>query len=107
MVANALSWMLIRAQDAGLIKGFWIEETGDYITHAQFADDTNVIVEAKREYIDNTLDIFRIVGEASSLFVKVEGIKAVLISEQPLPIELLSLGWTWEEEDNLSKLLGF
>lgn len=45
--------------------------------------------------------------EALGLYVKIEGIKAILIFDHPLLDELLSLGWTWKAKDNLSKLLGF
>lgn len=64
-------------------------------------------MEASREVIDNTLAIFRTIGKASSLFVKEVEIKAMLISDRPLPAELASLDCIWEEEASLTKILGF
>lgn len=76
-------------------------------THGQFADDTNIIVEAKKEYVDATFDIFQCKGKAFGRFVKEEGVKAILISDQPMTYEIKDLSFSWEEEGSLSKLLGF
>lgn len=71
-------------------------------THCQFVDDTNVIIGAKREYVEATFDIFR-----CSLFIKEEGVKAILVPDQPMPDEIKELNVRWEEEAGLTKLLGF
>lgn len=70
-------------------------------------DDTNCVIEATPEYIENTLSIFRDMGNASGLFIKEQGIKAVFISPRPLPPILFYLDWVWEFGLNISKLLGF
>lgn len=53
-------------------------ERGEHATHGQFADNTNVIFEARREYINETFAIFQLKGEALGLYVKTTGVKAVL-----------------------------
>lgn len=50
--------MLTQAVDQGWIKGFYIAQTDDQVTHGQFVDDTNVIIKAKHEYVDATFQIF-------------------------------------------------
>lgn len=80
VVVNSLSQLLSHSQDNGLTQGVRIEETGDCITHAQFADDTSIVIEEKLEYVVKVLQNFHVVGEASGFFVRVEGIKAMLIS---------------------------
>lgn len=77
--------LLTQAADRGRIKGVFIPETGDQVTHSQLVDDTNVIIEANRDYVEATFDVFRLLGCASSLDIKYSGIKAVLISNWPLP----------------------
>lgn len=99
LVANALNVMLTKIADCGDIKGVFIEEMGDQITHGQFAEDTNIIV-AKRTYVDETFRIFNMLGLASGLYVKVVDVKAILISRDPLPQELADLPWKWETEGN-------
>lgn len=91
IVANALSLMIFKVVEEGLIKRVPIEEIGDQYTHSQFVDDTSVIIEAKIEYVDATFQIFRCMGRASGLFIKEGGVKTILISEQAMPIELLAL----------------
>lgn len=93
LVTNTLSWILIVVVDKGLIRGVPIKETDEQHTHVQFADDTNIIVEATREVINNNLAKIRMVGEASGFFIKEVGIKAILISTKPLPADLASLDW--------------
>lgn len=60
---------------------------------------------AKREFIDNTFSLFQTFGNASGLFVKEIGVKAILISNNPNPHELEDLPFVWESEDNPSKVL--
>lgn len=55
--------------------------------------------------MDNLFRIFRMLGDASDLYVKEIGVKAVFLSEKPLLVELQDLEWTWEEETSLTKLL--
>lgn len=98
--------MLTKATDEGRIKGVYIPEIEDQITHGQSVDDTNAVIIAKREYVDNLFLIFRTLGEASGLFVKEHGVKVVLISEEELPEELQDLDWSFETDTSLSKLLG-
>lgn len=83
-----------------------IPKTAEQHTHGQFPDDTHVIIEAKKSYVEATLDLFRKFGDASDLYIKEVGVKAVLVSNEPLPHELEYLQWTWETKGSLSKLLG-
>lgn len=83
--ANALNVLFTQAIDKSIIKGVYVEEAGEQVTHGQYADDTNVILEAKRQYIDATFEIFRLLGRAFGLFVKEVGVQAVLIPSQLVP----------------------
>lgn len=83
-----------------------ILETRDQITHGQFADNTNITIEAKQCYIDNLFEIFRTLRDVSKLYVKEQKVKAVHILQQALSKELLNLDWEWETKAKLSKLLG-
>lgn len=51
--------------------------------------------------------MFRTVGDAFGLYIKELGIKVVLISSRLMPARLASLDWVWEDEESLSKFLGF
>lgn len=79
-MANALSNLINKEADDGRIRGVYIEETEDQYTHCQFVDDTSVLVEARRTYIDQVLYVFRLMGRASSLYIKETNVKAVYIS---------------------------
>lgn len=102
-VANALSSLLTQAANLGLIKGVFVEEIGKQITHNQYADDTTVIIEAKREGIEHLFDIFRMMGKASNLYVKESGVKATLVPDQLVPTVLGDLDWSWETPSHTSK----
>lgn len=95
--------MLNAAADQGLIKGVPIWETGEQITHAQFANDTSITIVAKRCSMDHLFRIFKILGDASGLYVKEQGVKAIHILEKEVPTELLNLDWEWELDDTLTK----
>lgn len=98
--------LLTQAADRGSIRGVFIKETNDQVMHGQFVDDTNVVIEAERQYVDATFAVFRRMGEASGLHIKYTGVKTVLISDQPPPPELADLDFVWEDNQSCSKLLG-
>lgn len=77
--------LLTQAVDRGQIKGIYIHETDDQVTHGQFFDDTNRVVEARKECVGKTFDVFRMIGEASRLYIKYTGVKAVFISDLLAP----------------------
>lgn len=77
--------MLSFANDQGLIKGVPILETRDEVTHSQFSDNTSVTIVANLEMIENTLGIFRTLGEAFGLHIKERGIKAVYLGSSVAP----------------------
>lgn len=82
IAANILSWNLSKAASDGLIKGVYIQEMGEDIhTHNQFFDDTSCVIEAKTEYVEATLHIFKEIGNAFDLFIKEHGIKAIIIPQ--------------------------
>lgn len=62
LAANAQSMMLTKAADEGKIKGVFVPEVDDQVTHGQFVDDTNVVIVAKCLYVDNLFQIFRTLG---------------------------------------------
>lgn len=77
-------------------------------THGKIVDSTiNCVIEAKLEYISATFDIFCLMGNTSGIFVKEINIKAIFISNGPLPSKLLALSMVWEDTKSPSKLLGF
>lgn len=59
--------------------------------HGQYVDDTSATIVAKCIYVDNLFTIFRTLGEASSLFIKEVGVKAVLLGDGPIPPKLEDL----------------
>lgn len=94
VVANALSMLLTQAANRGRrIKGVYIQETDDQVKNGQVANDTNVVVEVRKECVEATFVVFRTMGEASRLQIKYTGVKAVLISEHPVPHELDKMGF--------------
>lgn len=107
IVAHALGVLITKETDEGRIGGVMIEETGEQYTHAQFMDDTSMLIEAKRPIVDQVLLTFWIMGNASGLLIKETNIKAVFISPWPMLVEISALNWQWKNESNFSKLLGF
>lgn len=67
--------LITQASDRGLIRGVYIAKTGEQYTHKQFANDTIVVVEAKREFIDTTFAIFQLMDRAFGIFIKSYGVK--------------------------------
>lgn len=67
LVANATSVLLSAEVEAGKIKGVDIKETEEQHSHGQFINNTSMIVEAKRQYVDQVLCTCRLMGQASSL----------------------------------------
>lgn len=47
LATNALSWSLAHAETTEMIRGVLISVTCEFVTHAQYVDDTSVIIEAK------------------------------------------------------------
>lgn len=94
LVANALSIALTTTALDGTIASVPIPEIRKQSTHGQFVDDTSCVSEAQPHYIENTLAIFKDIGNASSLFIKEQGIKVVFISRHPLPASLQHLDWS-------------
>lgn len=45
--------------NASKIVGVLVPEVDDHITHIQFADDTSILIQAKREYMDNLFQNFK------------------------------------------------
>lgn len=82
IIANALSTLISKETEGG-ISGVPIEETCEQYTHGQFMDDTSLIVEAKRGVPVRVLHIFRVMGDASGLYINEGNIKAVLVSVEP------------------------
>lgn len=105
IAANALNTLLTQEIDRGDIRGVYIAETGEQYSHGQFSDDTNMVIEASRGYIDATFEIFHTMGKASGLFVKTSRVKAVLVPSQLLPPKFSDVDWVWEDDSNCSKLL--
>lgn len=107
IVSNVLSWMLLDATTKGQIRGVEIVEIREEFTHGQYTNDTTMIVEAKLEYIEKTFSIFSQMGLASGLYIKETQVKAVFFSQAPRPDWLTELDWNWEDNQHLSKILGF
>lgn len=106
IVAHALSYILTKATDERLIKGVHIPETGEQATHGKLVDDTHVLIEARKDYVDETFKVFRTMGRALGLFLKEINVKAVYVVDALVPQELQDLLFNWELEGNLSKFLG-
>lgn len=102
-----MSFLITQEADVGRIQGVYIEETGEQYTHGQFIDDTSIIVQSHKRYVDHILSTFRVMGQASSLYIKETRIRAVYISPHPMLDDLKALDWDFEEGDRWSKLLRF
>lgn len=50
-MAKALSALLVRTKDIGLIEGFIVGQNGEAITHLHFADDTILFSSSRREEV--------------------------------------------------------
>lgn len=106
-MANALSILITKETNEGRIRGVMIEEIGEQYTHGQFMDDTNMLIKAKRLVVDQVLNTFRIIGNASGLFIKETHIKVMFISPRPKLDAISELDWQWKNKSNFLKLLGF
>lgn len=98
--------MLTRVVDEGKLRGVYIPEIDEQATHGQFVDDTHVLIEAWKEFVEESFRVFRFMGNALGLFVKESEVKAICVADGPIPHELQALPFIWESKGNLSKLLG-
>jgi hypothetical protein len=104
---DALSSALQNALNNGLIKGVEVESIGQQGLHSFYADDVSLIFRDEPLYLQIIMNIFYKFGKASGLYVNWAKTKAAYIFADPLPARLGQLGWTWETDQNASKLLGF
>lgn len=81
------------AENQDKIQGVDIGETSKRVTHGQFVDDTDVIIQAKCKYVDATFTIFKTMRQASKLYGMENGVKVVYIGGNHLPQELADLQW--------------
>lgn len=70
-------------------------------------DNTSVVVEAQRDYVDQVFSIFCRMGYASSLFIKETEVKAMYISRVVMSTDIQSLDCVWNSGENILKLFGF
>lgn len=66
-----------------------------------------MVVEARREYVDQVYSIFKTIGHALRLFIKESRVKAIFIFNEPMPNDIQALDCVWESGEDMSKLLGF
>lgn len=99
--------LITKETGARRIKGVHIEETDDQYMHGQFVNNTSIVVQAERRYVDHVLDTFWLMGQAFGLYIKKTRIKFVYISLEPMPKDIWTLDWDFESEDNWSKLPDF
>ena len=77
IVVEALSSLLVKAREMGVISGFVASRNGEVITHLQFADDTILFSSTKREEIMALKRILRCFQLVSGL--KVNIFKSLLV----------------------------
>jgi hypothetical protein len=58
LVVDALATMLERAKLAGVIKGLVPDLIEGGLTHLQYADDTDIVLEARDDYLTNLKFIY-------------------------------------------------
>lgn len=95
------------ALNQGLLRGVEFPDTGLSTLLAMFADDTNVLIRAEIRYIEKIKEILDQFGAASGLRFIWENTKAVFIPGGPPPMGYWLFPWTWEEDSNATKTLGF
>jgi hypothetical protein len=107
LALDPLGTMLENAKRTGAIIGVQIDPINQQGLHSFYADDVSLIVRDKMIFIERIQQIFQIFGRASGLYVDWSKTKAAYLSENIIPRRLLALGWTWENDSNATKLLGF
>ena len=77
IVVEALSLLLVKAKDVGLIGGFEMGRSGEVITHLQFADDTVLFSSSRRDEILALRRILRCFQLVSGLKINIS--KSMLV----------------------------
>ncbi|GMI99018.1 hypothetical protein HRI_003571100 [Hibiscus trionum] len=67
MIGEALSVLIYKAMERGIVKGVCIGSSGYQISHLQFADDLILFLEASEDNIRNTKRVLRIFQAISGL----------------------------------------
>ena len=72
LVADVLSRFMIRAEEIGLTKGFFVGRDKTRVSFLQFADDTIFFSKASLEHLQNLNIILLVVGQALGLKINLE-----------------------------------
>lgn len=102
-----LSLMLADAEQQRTLVGVRFPSLGISNLLVMYANDTNITIKAEMRYILKIKEILEIFGAACGLRCIWEKTKAAYILGGPPPMAFWLLPWTWEENANASKLLGF
>jgi hypothetical protein len=103
---DALSRMFQNALDTKTVEGVLLKPTNMEVMHSLYADDVSLVVRAVTENIVQVMKMLQTFGAASGLYVEWAKTKAAFIPMQDTPEEFSQLGWTWESDENATKLLG-
>lgn len=99
--------MLTEAVTQRTLVGVRFPQLGTSNLLTMYADDTSMVVKAEMRYVMKIKEILDIFGAASGLRCIWEKTKAAFIPGGPPPMPFWLLPWTWEEDANATKLLGF
>lgn len=91
LVMEVLTWLVLKAQMLGMLKGFRAVEGGMEVPILQYADDTLIMIEAKREEVLNLKGIMMWFEALPGLHVNYAKSRVYLVNEVNNGAELVNL----------------
>ena len=91
LVADVLSRLMIRAEETGIIEGFFVGRDKTRVSLLQFADDTIFFSKASMEHLQNLKIILLVFGQVSGLKINLEKSTISVISTRQEPLSSLAL----------------
>jgi hypothetical protein len=101
------SKMLSEAMSQSQIRGVYIPPIDTEVMHFIYVDDVSIVFRANPLFVQCLMEIFQRFGRVSGLYVIWSKTNAAFISPHSRPRRFDHLGWSWETEENATKLLGF
>jgi hypothetical protein len=98
--------MVSKAIKQKQVRGLEVETEGMALCQTFYADNTPLLIEADVQNAQKCMELGDTFGSISGLHFKWTGMKTVYTGGLPILQEYLSLGWSFEEPGNFSKLLG-
>lgn len=103
---DALSNSINLEVSTGRLEDVRIEEVEVHVAHNLYADDLALIIMAEMRNLLECQSLLELFGRASGLYCDWRKTKAAFIPAHNIPQQFLDLGWHWESDFDVSKLLG-